>query len=157
MCSSDLRALEYMAATGEKISEHNQREKERPSPYRVLYLVLSRERQGLDRRVDRRVDLMMEQGLLDEVKGLIEAGVPLNGTAMQALGYKELAEHLGGGCSLEEAVEKIKTGSRHYAKRQLTWLRRERNVIWINMQDFASIGEAADLLARKCLETFTSA
>ena len=153
-----IRALEFWELSGGiAISEHNARERGRQPGFDLAYFGLYRPRELLYADIDRRVDMMMEQGLLDEVKGLIEAGVPLNGTAMQALGYKELAEHLGGGCSLEEAVEKIKTGSRHYAKRQLTWLRRERNVIWINMQDFASIGEAADLLARKCLETFTSA
>lgn len=125
-----IRALEFHQQTGGKISEHNAKEREKESPYQYAYFVLTDERSRLYERIDRRVDLMMEQGLLDEVRFLKERGVRADSTAMQGLGYKELYAYLDGVCPLEEAVRLIKRDTRHFAKRQLTWFKRERDVIW---------------------------
>lgn len=125
-----IRALEFHHQTGRKISEHNEREREKESPYHYAYFVLTDERSRLYERIDRRVDLMMEEGLLDEVRFLKERGVRRDSTAMQGLGYKELYACLDGEYPLEEAVRIIKRDTRHFAKRQLTWFKRERDVIW---------------------------
>lgn len=127
-----IRALEFYSQTGQKISEHNAREREKSSPYDSAYFVLTDDRAALYDRIDRRVDLMMEQGLLDEVRMLKDRGVKRESTAMQGLGYKELLAYLDGEYPLEEAVRIIKRDTRHFAKRQLTWFRRERDVIWID-------------------------
>ena len=127
-----IRALEFYHQTGQKISEHNAREREKSSPYDSAYFVLTDDRAALYDRIDRRVDLMMELGLLNEVRRLKERGVKRESTAMQGLGYKELLAYLDGEYPLDEAVRIIKRDTRHFAKRQLTWFRRERDVIWID-------------------------
>ena len=99
--------------------------------YRSSYYGLTMDRALLYERIDRRVDLMMERGLLEEVRTLVSAGLSGTLTARQAIGYKELIDYLEGRCSLEEAVETIKTRSRRYAKRQLSWFRRDKRVVWI--------------------------
>lgn len=131
-----IRALEYYQQTGEKISVHNERERQKESPYQFLYYVLNTNRDELYQRIDRRVDVMLEQGLLDEVKRLKEMGCTRELVSMQGLGYKELLAYLDGECSLEEAVFILKRDTRHFAKRQLTWFRREREVRWLNLPDF---------------------
>ena len=136
-----IRALEFHHQTGGKISEHNEREREKESPYHYAYFVLTDERSRLYDRIDRRVDLMMEEGLLDEVRFLKERGVRRDSTAMQGLGYKELYAFLDGEYPLEEAVRIIKRDTRHFAKRQLTWFKRERDVIWA---DKSVIGQDDD-------------
>ena len=136
-----IRALEFNHQTGGKISEHNEREREKESPYHYAYFVLTDERSRLYDRIDRRVDLMMEEGLLDEVRFLKERGVRRDSTAMQGLGYKELYACLDGEYPLEEAVRIIKRDTRHFAKRQLTWFKRERDVIWA---DKSVIGQDDD-------------
>lgn len=136
-----IRALEFHHQTGGKISEHNEREREKESPYHYAYFVLTDERSRLYDRIDRRVDLMMEEGLLDEVRFLKERGVRRDSTAMQGLGYKELFACLDGEYPLEEAVRIIKRDTRHFAKRQLTWFKRERDVIWA---DKSVIGQDDD-------------
>ena len=136
-----IRALEFHHQTGGKISEHNEREREKESPYQYAYFVLTDERSRLYDRIDRRVDLMMEEGLLDEVRFLKERGVRRDSTAMQGLGYKELYACLDGEYTLEEAVRIIKRDTRHFAKRQLTWFKRERDVIWA---DKSVIGQDDD-------------
>ena len=125
-----IRALEFHRQTGGKISEHNEREREKESPYNYAYFVLTDERGRLYERIDRRVDQMMEEGLLEEVRFLKERGVRRDSTAMQGLGYKELYAYLDGAYPLEEAVRIIKRDTRHFAKRQLTWFKREKDVIW---------------------------
>ncbi len=135
-----VRALEYHELHKEPISAHNEKvRKERKSPYDLRYFALVDERERLYERINRRVDLMMEEGLLREVKKLKEMGVGRDRTSMQAIGYKELRSFLEGEMSLSEAVEEIKKNSRHYAKRQLTWLRRERDVIMINISETGDI------------------
>lgn len=136
-----IRALEFHHQTGGKISEHNETEREKESPYNFVYFVLTDDRSRLYDRIDRRVDLMMEEGLLDEVRFLKERGVRRDSTAMQGLGYKELYAFLDGEYPLEEAVRIIKRDTRHFAKRQLTWFKRERDVIWA---DKSVIGQDDD-------------
>ena len=136
-----IRALEFHHQTGGKISEHNEAEREKSSPYDFVYFVLTDERSRLYERIDRRVDKMMEEGLLEEVRYLKERGVKRESTAMQGLGYKELYAYLDGECTLEEAVRIIKRDTRHFAKRQLTWFKRERDVIWA---DKSVIGQSDD-------------
>ncbi len=131
-----IRALEFHHLSGKKISEHNEQERQKESPYTFAYFVLNDERDRLYRRINQRVDIMMEQGLVDEVQKLKNMGYHKKMVSMQGLGYKEILEYLEGECSLEEAVYRIKRDTRHFAKRQLTWFRREREVIWVNKQEF---------------------
>ena len=139
-----VRALEFYHQTGKKISEHNETQRQKMSPYNYAYFVLTDERGRLYERIDRRVDLMMEQGLLDEVRYLKERGVRKDSTAIQGLGYKELYAYLDGEYPLDEAVRIIKRDTRHFAKRQLTWFKRERDVIWA---DKSVIGQDEQKLA----------
>lgn len=139
-----IRALEFHHQTGKKISEHNETQRQKMSPYNYAYFVLTDERSRLYERIDQRVDLMMEQGLLDEVRYLKKRGVRKDSTAMQGLGYKELYAYLDGEYPLDEAVRIIKRDTRHFAKRQLTWFKRERDVIWA---DKSVIGQDEQKLA----------
>lgn len=131
-----IRALEFHHLSGGKISEHNARERQKESPYQFACFVLNDERERLYQRINKRVDLMLEQGLVEEVKTLQAMGCHRKMVSMQGLGYKEILEYLEGECTLEEAVYRIKRDTRHFAKRQLTWFRRERDVTWINKQEF---------------------
>ena len=131
------KELEYYYETGQKISEHNEEQKQKESPYCSAYFVLNDERSILYDRIDRRVDQMIHDGLVDEVSRLKEMGYTRELVSMQGLGYKELFPYLAGECSLEEAIYIIKRDTRHFAKRQLTWFRREKDVIWLNKPDFA--------------------
>ena len=144
-----VRALEYFHQTGQRISEHNGQERARPPVYDHLYFALTMDREELYRRIDLRVDRMVENGLVEEVERLLEAGVPRTAVSMQGLGYKETAAYLQGECTLPEAVEKIKTGTRHFAKRQLTWLKQEKDVIWIDRGLYADTDEIADDLCER--------
>jgi len=128
-----IRAIEYYRLTGETISEHNRKTKEKPSPYRCIYIGLERDRDELYERIDSRVDLMMKKGLLAEVWTLYAMGCRSHHTSMQALGYKELIWYIEGKCTLDEAVRILKRDSRRYAKRQLTWFGRNKNINWINL------------------------
>jgi len=132
-----IRALEFYETTGMRISEHNKREREKTSPYRFAYFVLNDHRGRLYERIDDRVDKMLEDGLVQEVKRLIDMGCTRDMVSMQGLGYKELFPYLDGTCSLEDAVSVIKRDTRHFAKRQLTWFRREKDVIWVNKYEFS--------------------
>ncbi|MBQ7469493.1 MAG: tRNA (adenosine(37)-N6)-dimethylallyltransferase MiaA [Pseudobutyrivibrio sp.] len=127
-----IRAIEYFHQTGEKFSVHNEREKQRTSPYNFAYFVLNDDRAILYNRIDKRVDIMMKAGLLDEVKMLLSLGCKPGMTSMDGIGYKEIISYLDGNITLEEAVELIKKNSRNYAKRQLTWFRREKEVTWLD-------------------------
>lgn len=131
-----IRALEFYEKTGTPISTHNAAERAKQSPYGFAYFVLTDHREHLYERIDARVDAMMEQGLLDEVKKLRDMGYTRDLVSMQGLGYKELLAYLDGECSLDEAVYIIKRDTRHFAKRQLTWFRRERDVIWVDKSAF---------------------
>lgn len=126
-----IRALEFYHLTGKRISEHNEQERKKSSPYNFAYFVLTDDRTKLYERIDKRVDHMIEQGLVDEVQKLKEMGCHRDMVAMQGLGYKEILAYLDGELTLEEAVYIIKRETRHFAKRQLTWFKREREVFWV--------------------------
>ena len=131
-----IRALEFYHVSGKKISEHNETEHQKESPYNFAYFVLTDEREQLYKRIEARVDAMMEEGLLDEVRLLKERGATKEMVSMQGLGYKEILAYLDGEISLERAVYLIKRDTRHFAKRQLTWFRREQDVIWVDKEQF---------------------
>lgn len=131
-----IRALEFYLQNGYPISEHNEKERQKTSPYQSAYFVLTDERSCLYEQIDRRVDLMLEKGLLEEVRSLKEMGCHRGMTSMQGLGYKELLACLEGEISLEQAVYRIKRDTRHFAKRQLTWFKREKDVIWLDKRQF---------------------
>ncbi len=131
-----IRALEYFHLTGEQISRHNEQEWEKESAYHSCYVVLTDLRERLYDRIDSRVDQMLAQGLVEEVEKLREWGCHRGMVSMQALGYKEILAYLDGELSYEAAVETIKRDTRHFAKRQLTWFRRERDVIWVDRNTF---------------------
>ncbi len=127
-----LRALEVWQETGVTITEHNRRTQLLPPKYDAVYIGLDFEdREDLRARIDRRVDQMVQQGLLQEVRALLDSGIPRNATALQAIGYKQFLAVEEGTASVEEAVEEVKLRSRQYAKRQLTWLRRNHEIHWI--------------------------
>lgn len=131
-----IRALEFYHQTGQRISEHNERERKKESPYRFVYFVLNDDRKRLYERIDRRVDRMLEDGLVDEVAALRDMGCKRDMVSMQGLGYKEIFAYLDGEFTLAEAVYRLKRDTRHFAKRQITWFKREREVIWINKDEY---------------------
>ncbi|MCF2682825.1 tRNA (adenosine(37)-N6)-dimethylallyltransferase MiaA [Faecalicatena contorta] len=132
-----IRALEYYHQTGKRISEHNENERKKESPYQFVYFVLNDDRKNLYQRIDMRVDQMMRQGLVAEVRHLREMGCTRDMVSMQGLGYKEILAYLDGECTLEEAIYIIKRDTRHFAKRQITWFKRERQVTWIDKEQYA--------------------
>lgn len=131
-----IRALEFYHLSGEKISAHNEKERQKTSPYNFAYFVLNDDRAKLYANIDKRVDIMVEKGLVEEVTKLKEMGYHREMVSMQGLGYKEILDYLDGKCTLEEAIYIIKRETRHFAKRQLTWFRREREVLWLDKGTF---------------------
>lgn len=131
-----IRALEYYKLTGQKISEHNEEQRQNESPYDFSYFVLNDHRELLYERIDKRVDEMVTEGLLTEVTKLKNMGYDRSYVSMQGLGYKEIFSYLEGEISLEEAIYIIKRDTRHFAKRQITWFKREKEVIWVNKPEF---------------------
>ncbi len=131
-----IRALEYFEQTKTPISSHNELQRQNESPYNFAYFVLTNDRQVLYERIDKRVDVMLELGLVDEVKYLLSIGCKKDMISMQGLGYKEIIAYLEGELTLEEAVYILKRDTRHFAKRQLTWFKREKEVIWINKKEY---------------------
>lgn len=131
-----IRALEFFKQTGQKISEHNEKEREKSSPYAFCYFVLNDKRESLYKRIELRIDEMIKEGLIAEVEALKEKGYAREMTSMQGLGYKEILDYLNGVTSLEEAVYILKRDTRHFAKRQITWFKREKDVIWVNKDEF---------------------
>lgn len=131
-----IRALEYYHDTGMPISEHNAAQQERISPYNFIYFVLTDERSRLYERIDTRVDEMFKSGLVDEVKWLLNNGCTPDMISMQGIGYKEVVSYLNGEMGLDETIELIKKNTRHFAKRQLTWFRREKEVEWIDLSEY---------------------
>lgn len=146
-----LRALEIYEQTGEPMSLRDRRGRQRPDRYEAVYIGLSfRDREDLRRRIDRRVDDMVRQGLLQEVQDLLDSGLPRDATALQAIGYKQFLAVADGAATTDQAVEEVKLRSRQYAKRQLTWLRRNPDIHWIlwdREPDFpAALQNATDFL-----------
>ena len=136
-----IRALEVYHLTGKTITWHNEHSRSVPSPYNTTMFAIDVDREVLYDKINRRVDIMVENGLLDEVKRVMDMGIDENCTAMQAIGYKEMVEYLKGKISIDEALDKIKQGSRRYAKRQLTWYRRNEKINWVK-----SIDEVLEIL-----------
>ena len=131
-----IRALEVYLETGETITEHNRKTQAIPPKYTPLWLGLDfSDRAELYRRIDLRVDLMLEMGLIAEIQGLLASGIPAKATAMQAIGYKEFVAALNGEETIAQAAEEVKKSSRHYAKRQLTWFRRNQAMHWLIRQE----------------------
>lgn len=133
-----IRALEYYKLTGKPISAHNEEQRRNESPYNYVYFVLNDDRDILYSRIDQRVDIMFENGLEEEVKKLIDSGLTRDMVSMQGIGYKEMFGYFDKEYDLERAKYLIKQDTRHFAKRQLTWFRREQNVCWMNYQDYNS-------------------
>lgn len=131
-----IRALEYFELTGKPISLHNEEEAAKESPYNVAYFVLNDVRERLYERIDARVDAMLQEGLVEEVSGLAKKGYTKDMVSMQGLGYKEILSYLDGSYTFDEAVYILKRDTRHFAKRQITWFKREKDIIWVNKQDF---------------------
>lgn len=140
-----IRALEFYHLSGRKISEHNEKERQKESPYQYAYFVLTDERSRIYERIDQRVDKMTEQGLVEEVRNLKKIGCHRGMVSMQGLGYKEILDYLEGELTLDEAIYIVKRETRHFAKRQLTWFKRERDVIWLNKEKYGDKDE--ELLA----------
>lgn len=139
-----IRALEFYKKTGTKISKHNEAESQKESPYNFEYFVLNDDRQKLYDRIDRRIDIMLEDGLLDEVRSLVDEGYSRDLVSMQGLGYKEMIDYIQERYTLDEAVYTLKRDTRHFAKRQVTWFKREKQVTWVNKNEFDS---EADILS----------
>lgn len=139
-----IRALEFYHLNNRPISKHNETERKRSSPYNFCYFVLNDERERIYDRINKRVDKMIADGLIDEVRRLREAGLKRNMVSIKGLGYKEIFAYLDGEISKEAAINLIKRDTRHFAKRQLTWFRRERDVIWLNKQEFANDSDIID-------------
>ena len=127
-----IRAVEYFQIHGAPISRHNEVQREKTSPYDSRYFVLTDDRAKLYARIEQRVDQMLEEGLVEEVRGLVAQGLNRDHISMQGIGYKEILDYLEGKCDLDTAVNTLKLNTRHFAKRQLTWFRREREVIWLD-------------------------
>lgn len=139
-----IRALEVYRLTGVTITEYNARRQEYICPYNLEYYVLTMDRAQLYSRINLRVDLMMRNGLIEEVESLKKKGYNSDMQSMKGIGYKEILYYLEGKITLEDAVELIKKGSRNYAKRQLTWFRKDPRVRWINKDDFGSDDEIVE-------------
>ncbi|MBQ9030326.1 MAG: tRNA (adenosine(37)-N6)-dimethylallyltransferase MiaA [Parasporobacterium sp.] len=143
-----IRALEFYQETGTRISEHNLQQRQKEPVYNSAYFVLNRERSVIYDRINRRVDQMLREGLVEEVKGLLADGVDPECLAMQGLGYKEILGYLNNERSLEEAVSLLKQNTRHFAKRQITWFKREKDPVWINYEDFGSMDDMLESMIR---------
>lgn len=128
------RALEYHYLTGEKLSAHNAAQKQKEPPYNAAVFILTMGRERLYQRIEERVDQMLKQGLAEEVRGLLERGYRPELVSMQGIGYKEIVPYCKGECTLEAAAEQLKTNTRRFAKRQLTWFRRQIDGIWLDME-----------------------
>ncbi len=133
-----IRALEYYNETGKKFSQNNEEQRQNESPYEFKYFVLNMDREKLYERINMRVDMMVKAGLVEEVENLLKMGYHKDLNSMQGIGYKEIVSYLNGEMSLEDAIETLKQNTRHFAKRQLTWFRREKTVTWVNYEDFAN-------------------
>ena len=147
-----IRAIEFHKQTGRKISEHNEEERQKVSPYNFVYFVLNNDRQVLYERIEKRVDIMLEQGLVAEVEALYKEGYDSNLVSMLGLGYKEILAYLKGEYTLEEAVYILKRDTRHFAKRQLTWFKREKEITWVNKNEFNSEEEILPFMIEQLKE-----
>ncbi len=147
-----IRALEFYRKTGMKISEHNETEAQKESPYNFEYFVLNDDRSKLYDRIDRRIDIMLEQGLEAEVRQLVSEGYSRDLVSMQGLGYKEIIDYIQGRCSFDEAVYTLKRDTRHFAKRQITWFKREKQVTWVNKKEYDSESSILEYMMNRLRE-----
>ncbi|MBQ3513742.1 MAG: tRNA (adenosine(37)-N6)-dimethylallyltransferase MiaA [Lachnospiraceae bacterium] len=143
-----IRALEFYQETGEPISKHNETERQKESQFQSAYFVLNMPRKQLYERINLRIDKMLEAGLVQEVAALKEMGIQKNMTSMQGIGYKEVLDYLNGETSYEDMVYLLKRDTRHFAKRQITWFKREKNVIWIDKTKYRDALELSEDLVR---------
>ena len=132
-----IRAIEFYKTTGNRISEHNVTQREKESEFNFAFFVLNDDRKNLYDGIEKRVDQMVSAGLYDEVKGLYDMGYNRDYVSMQGLGYKEIIDVIEHRIDMEEAVYRIKRDTRHFAKRQLTWFKAKKNVIWLDKRDFS--------------------
>ena len=147
-----IRALEYYDITGEPISKHNEEQRQNESPYNFLYIVLNDDRAKIYDRIEKRIDIMIRDGLIDEVGALMDKGYTKDLVSMQGLGYKEIIEYLDGNISLEEAIYILKRDTRHFAKRQLTWFRREKVTTWIDKSEYSNEKEILQQIKKYAIE-----
>lgn len=150
-----IRALEFIEESGRSIAVHNAEQRQKQSAYRSVFFVLTMDRAKLYERIDRRVDIMMQKGLLEEVTRLRDMGIARDSTSMQGIGYKQIYGFLEGEYDLEEAVRLIKRDTRHFAKRQLTWFRREKEVLWVDTDRFANREEMWDYMQETAQEIYS--
>ncbi len=149
-----IRAMEVYLETGQTITEHNRITQLQPPRFTPAWLALEdADRADLYHRIDTRVDKMLEMGLIGEIQGLLDRGIPEKATAMQAIGYKEFVDALRGRCSMQEAADLVRQSSRRYAKRQLTWFRRNKAISWLRRQEGENTGEILEK-ARQALADF---
>ena len=148
-----IRALEFNHLSGGRISEHNKTESLREPVYNFAYFVLTDDRDVIYDRINKRVDIMISEGLENEVRNLLAGGADPESVSMQAIGYKEMVPYIKGECSLDEAIYQIKLRTRHFAKRQITWYKRESDVIMINRNDFScDTGKMCDHMRKECIK-----
>ena len=145
-----IRALEHIELTGELFSDYKIKASSENSPYKSLMFFINMDREILYQRINKRVDIMIEHGLVDEAKNIYDKNYDRSLTAMCAIGYKELFDYFDGQCSLDEAIDNIKQNSRRYAKRQLTWFRRNKNLILLDFDD--NLFEKASVETEKWLK-----
>lgn len=144
-----IRAIEYFLINNALISAHNESQRKKDSPYDFRFFVLNPPRDILYDRINKRVDKMVEEGLVREVKSLKNAGLSIENISMQGIGYKEILEYLDGEITLDEAIDNIKQNTRHMAKRQVTWFKREKDVIYINPFEFENNEKIVDYMVEK--------
>lgn len=144
-----IRALEFYHDTGYPISKHNSEQHQKESPYNFEYFVLNDDRAVLYDRIEKRIDIMMNEGLVEEVKKLLDSGCTPDMVSMQGLGYKELIPYLNGESSIEDAIYILKRDTRHFAKRQLTWFRREKEVTWVDKSSFSSTNDILQFMLQR--------
>ena len=144
-----IRAIEYFMINNVPISLHNESQRKKSSPYDYRFFVLNPPRDILYERINQRVDIMVRKGLVDEVKSLKERGLSMANISMQGIGYKEILEYLEGDTSIETAIENIKQNTRHMAKRQVTWFKREKDVIYVDPFLFESNEKIVDYMIEK--------
>ncbi|MCF0131837.1 MAG: tRNA (adenosine(37)-N6)-dimethylallyltransferase MiaA [Pseudobutyrivibrio sp.] len=147
-----IRAIEYYTLTGQTISEHNRIQRHREAVYNYAYFVINDNRDILYNRINSRVDLMIKAGLEAEVKNLIKMGYSKDLQSMSGIGYKEMIEYIEGNISKDDAIDSIKQNSRHYAKRQLTWFRREKDIIWLEKEELKNQHEMLNKIKEELLK-----
>ena len=141
-----IRAIEFYKENGYPISKHNAKQRQKESPYDFTYIVLNQDRKKLYDNIEKRIDIMLKEGLVDEVRSLLDYGCTPDMTSMQGLGYKEIIPYINGQYSLDEAIYILKRDTRHFAKRQLTWFRRERDVTWVDKDTLTTVDEQIEYM-----------